>query len=57
MQRQFWRLIAEGVQTDSACERLDLGTSTGRRWFSDAGGMTPLSLLEPTGRFLTLFER
>jgi IS30 family transposase len=57
VQRQFWRLIAEGVQTDAACERLDLGTSTGRRWFSDAGGMTPLSLLEPTGRFLTLFER
>ena len=57
VQRQFWRLIAEGVQTDAACERLDLGTSTGLRWFSDAGGMARLSLLEPTGRFLTLFER
>ena len=57
VQRQFWQLVAQGVQTDAACECLGLGANTGRRWFRHAGGMPPLSLLEPTGRFLTLFER
>ena len=57
VRRQFWRLVAEGVSTTAACELLDVRTGTGKQWFRDAGGMPPLSLVEPTGRFLTLFER
>lgn len=29
----------------------------GTRWFRHAGGMTPLSLCEPTGRYLSFEER
>ena len=57
VQRQFWRLIAQGVQSDAAGARLGLGCGTAKKWFRDAGGMPPLSLTPPTGRFLTLPER
>ena len=55
--RQFWRLVAEGMSTAAACESLGVRTGTGNQWFRDAGGMPPLSLVEPTGRFLTFSER
>jgi len=57
VQRKFWRLVADGVSTAAACELLGVRGGTGMQWFRDAGGMPPMSLLEPTGRFLTLFER
>jgi IS30 family transposase len=57
VRRQFWRLVAQGVSTEDACELLELAHTTGVAWFRDAGGMPPLSLVEPTGRFLTLSER
>jgi hypothetical protein len=31
--------------------------STARRWFRDGGGMAPLELTEPEGRYLSLSER
>src|ERR687897_3452010 len=57
VQRAFWRLIAQGKRTEEAA--LDLGVSTpvAVRWFRHAGGMPPLSLAEPSGRYLSFCER
>jgi IS30 family transposase len=57
VQREFWRLIATGVTTVEAA--LDVGVSwpVGARWFRHAGGMPPLSLDEPSGRYLSFAER
>ena len=57
VQRQFWSLVAQGVTTAAACEALDVSKRAGTLWFRDAGGMPPLSLAPPSGRFLTLPER
>ena len=55
--RRFWRLIAEGATTEQAATGVGVSVSAGRLWFRDGGGMPPLTLAEPTARFLTLAER
>ena len=57
MQREFWRLIATGVATAEASADVGVSWPVGARWFRHAGGMTPLSLDEPTGRYLSFAER
>lgn len=57
VQRQFWRLIASGITTVQAAELVGVSAPAGIRWFRHAGGMTPLSLNEPTGRYLSFTER
>ena len=57
MQREFWRLIASGVTTVEAAEGIGVSWPVGARWFRHAGGMPPLSLDEPTGRYLSFAER
>lgn len=57
VQRQFWRLIAQGVSTDDAAAEVGVSTPVATRWFHHAGGMTPISLDEPTGRYLSFAER
>lgn len=57
VQRAFWRLIAAGVSTEEAAECVGVSTPVGFRWFRHAGGMTPISLAEPTGRYLSFAER
>lgn len=57
VQRQFWRLIATGVNTAEAALAVGVSVSVGSRWFRHAGGMPPISLAEPTGRYLTFTER
>lgn len=57
VQRQFWRLIATGVTTVEASLAVGVSWPVGARWFRHAGGMTPISLAEPTGRYLTFEER
>jgi len=57
VQREFWRLIAAGVSTEEAAERVGVSTPVGSRWFRHAGGMSPISLAEPTGRYLSFAER
>jgi IS30 family transposase len=57
VQREFWRLIATGITTVEAA--LDVGVSwpVGARWFRHAGGMPPISVDEPSGRYLSFAER
>lgn len=57
MQRAFWRLIADGVTTEDAAAVVGVSTPVATRWFGHAGGMSPISLHEPTGRYLSFAER
>src|SRR5580658_9079683 len=57
VQREFWRLIAGGMTTVGAAEGVGVSWPVGSRWFRHAGGMPPLSLAEPTGRYLSFAER
>jgi transposase len=56
-ERRFWRLIKDEWSTEAAAEAVGVSCQTGRRWFRHAGGMTPLDLAEPVGRYLSFLER
>lgn len=57
VQRDFWRRIASGVTTLQAAEAVGVSWPVGSRWFRHAGGTPPISLAEPTGRYLPSAER
>ena len=57
VQRQFWRRIATGVTTVEASLAVGVSWPVGTRWFRHAGGMPPIALAEPTGRYLRFEER
>ncbi|WP_460690769.1 helix-turn-helix domain-containing protein, partial [Nesterenkonia suensis] len=57
VQRQFWRLIATGITTAEVALAVGVSVPVGSRWFRHAGGMPPISLNEPTGRYLSFEER
>ena len=57
VQRQFWRLIANGLTTAQAALKVGVSVPVGTRWFRHAGGMPPIDLAEPTGRYLSFEER
>src|SRR5690625_2389994 len=57
VKREFWRLIATGITTAEAATRVGVSEPVGFRWFRHAGGMTPISLDEPVGRYLSFAER
>ena len=57
VQREFWRLIATGATTVEASAGVGVSWPVGARWFRQAGGMSPISLDEPTGRYLSFAER
>src|SRR3954469_22489752 len=57
VERAFWRLIAQGKRSEDAAHQVGVSAPVGTRWFRHAGGMPPLSLAEPTGRYLSFCER
>ena len=57
VEREFWRLIAQGKSSEDASVGVGVSVPVGARWFRHAGGMPPLSLAEPTGRYLSFHER
>ena len=57
VEREFWRLIAKGIRSEEAAVEVGVSAPVGSRWFRHAGGMPPLSLAEPTGRYLSFKER
>jgi IS30 family transposase len=57
VEREFWRLIALGRRTEDAALEVGVSWPVGSRWFRHAGGMPPLSLAEPTGRYVSFQER
>lgn len=56
VQREFWRLIAQGVSTEDAAAGVGVSAPVASRWFRHAGGMSPIGLYEPTGRYLSFAE-
>jgi transposase, IS30 family len=57
VRRGFWRSVCEGVSTKSAADLVGVSHDAGRRWFVEAGGMSPVELDEPSGRYLGAAER
>lgn len=57
VERAFWRLIAKGATSEDAAIKVGVSAPVGARWFRHGGGMPPISLTEPTGRYLTFAER
>ncbi|GAA1465410.1 IS30 family transposase [Nocardiopsis exhalans] len=57
VQRQFWARIAEGLSTEDAAAACGVSTPVGSRWFREAGGMSPIALDAPSGRYLSFGER
>jgi IS30 family transposase len=56
-ERAFWRRIAEGMTSEAAAFAVGVSAPVGTRWFRHGGGMPPMSLAEPTGRYLSADER
>jgi IS30 family transposase len=54
---RFWRAIARGASTEDAAAEARVSWPVGSRWFRQAGGMPPLSLLPLSARYLTFAER
>jgi IS30 family transposase len=57
VERRFWRLIGQGWSTERAAAEVGVSANTGERWFAEGGGMAPISVAEPSGRYLSLSER
>jgi IS30 family transposase len=57
LRRRFWRLIAAGYSTEAAAAALGVDHHTGLRWFIEAGGIPPMNLAQPKGRYLSFSER
>jgi transposase, IS30 family len=57
VRRGFWRGIGEGLPTVAAARRAGVSAGRGFRWFRECGGVSPIDLAEPQGRFLSLAER
>jgi IS30 family transposase len=55
--RKFWRFVSEGLSTEAAAAAAGVSEGTARSWFRNSGGMAPLDLCEPSGRYLTMPER
>ena len=56
-ERAFWLAVRDGLSTDDAARCAGVGIVTGAKWFHDAGGMSPLGLVEPSSRYLSHLER
>jgi IS30 family transposase len=57
LRRAFWRGVRDGLPTVAAAKRAGVSADRGFRWFGQCGGVAPLSLAEPIGRYLTVGER
>jgi transposase, IS30 family len=57
LRRGFWREVRAGLSTQAAARRAGVSADRGFRWFRQCGGVAPLSLAEPQGRYLTVGER
>src|SRR5260370_41093301 len=57
LQRRFWRAVRTGLTRYEAAAAVGVSSSVGYRLFVDAGGVPPLDLHEPSGRYLSLPER
>src|SRR5690348_17864239 len=59
VESEYWLLLAAGVGTVEACQRLGIGRKTGYRWRAEYGSLPPAALGEGvrSQRYLSLLER
>jgi transposase, IS30 family len=57
VQKVFWRSVRCGLTVRQAAAEAGVSASLGARWFAKAGGMPPMELAEPSGRYLSFQER
>ena len=57
VEREFWNQIATGITSGAAAAAVGVSQAVGTRWFRHGGGMPPMDLNEPTGRYLSFVER
>jgi len=57
VEQEFWRRIAEGMATEDAGAAAGVSSPVAYRWFRRGGGMPPITLDPPSGRYLSLAER
>jgi DNA-binding CsgD family transcriptional regulator len=53
----FWERIAAGATSEDAALASGVSQPVGTRWFREAGGMVPISMVTLSGRFLSFGER
>jgi IS30 family transposase len=54
---RFWEAIARGASSEDAAVATGVSQAVGSRWFRQAGGMPPISLVPLSGRYLSFPER
>ena len=54
---RFWEAIARGTSSEDAAVATGASQAVGSRWFRQAGGMPPISLVPLSGRYLSFPER
>jgi len=57
MQRRFWQEIRAGSRVEEAAKLAGGSTGWGKQVFREAGGVNPVPIAEPVGRYLSLEER
>jgi IS30 family transposase len=57
VKQAFWVRIAAGASSEQAALASGVSQPLGPRWFREAGGMRPVSLLGLSGRYLSFAER
>jgi len=57
IKQAFWNRIAEGLRSEAAAVTCGVSQPLGPRWCREAGGMEPISLTPPSGRYLPFSER
>ena len=57
LERLFWVGIAAGQSSEVTATACGASPAVGARWFRQAGGMPPISLSPPSGRYLSFAER
>jgi IS30 family transposase len=57
IRRVFWRLVRQGASTAVAAAAVGVSENGAGRWFAEAGGMPPMKLTEPSGRYVSFTER
>ncbi|MGZ5314014.1 MAG: IS30 family transposase [Solirubrobacterales bacterium] len=55
--QRFWEAIAAGRSSEDAAAEAGVASAVGTRWFREAGGMPPLTLVPVSGRYLSFAER
>src|SRR5487761_1153290 len=55
--QRFWVAIARGMPSEDAGIVAGVSPAVGTRWFRDSGGIRPVSLAPPSGRYLSFAER